>query len=68
MEISGLELQLKAVSGSVTLWQSGSVLKVMGPLPLKALGLPGVWAGSWGHVGVRGPCCCQAQADLSDLW
>lgn len=31
MEISGLELQLKAVSGFVTLWQPGSVLKFMGP-------------------------------------
>lgn len=59
--MSELKLQLRAMSGSVTLMQPGSVLIPRFLLPLKATWMPEIW----GHISVQEPCCHWDHADLS---
>lgn len=59
------ELPQRAASGSVVLPYLGSVVMSVAALSLKDLWVPGIWATTQGHIGVRGPCCRWDHTDLS---
>lgn len=46
-----------AVSGSVDLLQSESLLVSMVPIAIRVLWIPREWDATWGHDGVQEPSC-----------
>lgn len=53
--MSGPELQLGAMAGSIVLMQPGSVQMSVTPSTIKALRMSVVLATTWGQVGDEGP-------------
>lgn len=52
------------MSGSVALLQPSSVLMSVASVAIEAQVTAGIWVATWGHIGVQGPSCYWAHADL----
>ena len=66
--MSGPDLQLRAMAGSIVLMQPGAVLMSVTPSTIKALQMSVVLATTWGQVSDEGPWYLWGHNSLNSLY